>query len=127
MNNNNNNNFYLIINSVTQIPNFDFSISPIQWKPCAANTLHATPFLTVCKDPYIVKLTGYFLKNNIICSNELCQTIPFCHSLWLALHLSNEIKIKLNYNYFNQYIHPVRRFNSEEHERQHFFNKLGYL
>jgi hypothetical protein len=116
-------NFYLVLNSLSQVPEFDFSSSTLPWKPCAIAVIKSTPSHIINKDTYITKLARYFLVNNIICSDELSLSIPYCHPLWLALHISNTMKEKPNHNYVNKYLHPVTNYSTKLHTTQHALKK----
>jgi hypothetical protein len=114
-------NNYIIINSLEQLPKINPNISPLEWTLCAITTFNHYSQDIVNKDPYLRAITRYFLKNNVICSTELCQSVSFCHPLWLALELSNRVKKdpKAAHVYKNKYIHPITPLNMELHIQQH--------
>jgi hypothetical protein len=120
-------NFYLVITSMTQLPDIPLTLSPYPWKPCAIQVIFDNPYPILNKDPYLSRYISYFLTKNIICSDEICQNINYCNPLWFVLMGSNKMKRKHNFSYINQYLHPISEFSMEKHEHQHLLKTFGQL
>ena len=118
-------NFYLVLNTLSQVPEFDISSSNLPWKPCAITVMKSTSSYIINNDTYIKKFAFYFLNNNIICSDELCQSLPYCHPLWVALHLSNTVKENPHNDYVNKHIHPINHYSNWQHAVQHALKKYA--
>jgi hypothetical protein len=116
-----------VITATCQLPPFNSEIPSLLWSPCVIDALCLIPFDLTVNDLYIKTLVLYFFNTNSICSNELCQAIPYCQPLWIALYVSNYIKRDPNSSYSckNKYIHPVMPYNHQKHLQQH--NQLTLL
>jgi hypothetical protein len=110
---------YKLITSLNQLPYFNPNLSPLNWTQCAIYTFTSYPTSVINNDPYLDKITKYFINTKVIVSAELCESIPFCDPLWLALELSNRVKSHQVYN--NQYIHPINKLDIALHKEFHIF------
>ena len=111
--------FYFQIKSLTQLPEIEFSISPLPWKPCAVEVFKHYDQNITKKDPYFSALIRPFLHSNIICSDEICQNIAYCHPLYFALLATNGAKQHYPDKYLNEYQHPIPLYSTIKHNRQH--------
>ena len=91
------------------------------WTPCAMLVLRSLDVYELMDDPYLYALISIFLKTNIICSDNMCQSTTFCSFMWTALDLSNFIKQKpeLSGYYLNKHIHHVNIYEEDLHIIQH--------
>jgi hypothetical protein len=110
---------YKLITSLDQLPTFNPILSSLNWTKCAITTFTSHPTSVINDDPYLDKMTKYFINTKVIVSAELCESIPFCDPLWLALELSNRVKSHQGYN--NQYIHPIKKLDIELHKKFHLY------
>jgi hypothetical protein len=121
---NNNNGFYFQIKSLTQLPDFDYSISPLPWKPCAYDVFKHYSQETISRDPLFGRMARFFLQNNIISNTELCHNTSFCHPLYYILLSSNRSKLSLPNTFINQHIHDLPMLSGQKHRRQHFLKNF---
>jgi hypothetical protein len=121
---NSHNGFYFQIKSLTQLPDFDYSISPLPWRPCAYNVMKNYSQETISRDPLYGRMVRFFLQNNIICSRELCHNTSFCHILYYILLSSNKSKFSLPHTFINQHIHDLPMLSGQKHIHQHFLKNF---
>ena len=115
---------YVMITSFSQLPIFDPTLSPLHWAPCAIATfIKITPEIYF-NDPYMGVLTKYFLNNKVFLSTVLCNRIPWCHPLHLALEVSNNVKRTHPTLYINTYIHPTTTINWTGHTIIHMKSEV---
>ena len=110
-----------IISTLDQLPSLDCDIPSLLCAPCVIDILPHLPFPVLVMDPYIKILVDRFLFTDDYCNTHLCTTIPYCHPLWLALKISNNIKTnrKIAYLYPNKHIHPIHEYSALRHKHQH--------
>jgi hypothetical protein len=111
----------VIVTKLKDLPPFSQDIPSLQWSPCVIISITKVPFHLTINDPYVRHLVNHFLHTNVICSDELCLTVLYCHPLWLALYVSNYMKkMSSSINqYKNTYMHPIRPYNLQIHTQQH--------
>jgi hypothetical protein len=63
------------------------NLSPHKWIPCGIITFARQTETETHNDPYLKSLTKYFIDHRVICSTEICQSLSFCHPIWLALKI----------------------------------------
>jgi hypothetical protein len=114
-----------IITSTSQLPEFDRDILSFYQTPCmiqAVDLLETFCGGSAIRDPYLKSLVTLFTQTNTICSTELSQNIKFCHPLWNALRISNDLKqdSELIPYFSNLYMHSIQEYSEAKHICSHF-------